>query len=417
MESDSTLLALVLAVSAVILAVCEAGATAIVVRLQSAAYYSPSNGDSSGRGSLGLVERLPGGPNAPLKLVGMAAFGSALISASLIAISEGDVAWSVLVPSAILSLAALALIILVARYVGTRYSDPLYSGMSRVSFILSYPLRPALLIHDVFLKVESANSDPSLDFALSVEPDKGPLDEYEMRMIKAVVQLDKTVAREVMAPRVDIAAVEAGVSLNFLAERMNSAGHSRVPVYDGDLDHIVGVAHAKDVLRQISNGCDSALVTAGEVARPPLFVPESKTLEELLEDFQEQRLHLAVVVDEYGGVSGIVTIEDLLEEIVGEIQDEFDSEEPIIRSIGNSEFRMDARLPIDDLNESLGIDIAANGFDTIGGLVFDQLGKVPVPGDTVHHDGISIVVEDTVGRRPNTLRVNRSESDDSEDGS
>ena len=272
-------------------------------------------------------------------------------------------------------------------------------------------------MHDALLKVESSNSDSSLDFALSVEPDKGPLDEYEVRMIKAVVQLDKTVAREVMAPRVDIAAVEAGTSLDSLAEAMNSAGHSRVPVYDGDLDHIVGVAHAKDVLRQIASGCDSAAVTAGDVARPPLFVPESKTLEELLEDFQQKRLHLAVVVDEYGGVSGIVTIEDLLEEIVGEIQDEFDSEEPSIRIIGKSEFLVDARLPIDELNESLGINIAANGFDTIGGLVFDQLGKVPVPGDTVYHDELSIVVEDTVGRRPNILRVNRSEPDDSENAS
>ncbi|MCY4654248.1 MAG: CBS domain-containing protein, partial [Dehalococcoidia bacterium] len=185
-------------------------------------------------------------------------------------------------------------------------------------------------------------------------------------------------------------------------------------VYGDDLDHIEGVAHAKDVLRQIASGLDPSVATARDVSRPPLFVPESKTLEELLGDFQEQRVHLAVVVDEYGGVSGIVTIEDLLEEIVGEIQDEFDAEEPVIRSIGKSEFLVDARLPIDELNESLDINIAADGFDTIGGLVFDQLGKVPVQGDRVHHDGLSIVVVDTVGRRPNMLRVHRTESDDSE---
>ena len=225
-------------------------------------------------------------------------------------------------------------------------------------------------------------------------------------MIRGVVQLDKTVAREIMTPRVDITAVDAGTSLEELAQVMNNAGHSRAPVYDGDLDRIEGVAHAKDVLRQIASGGDPSRLSAGEVARAPLFVPESKNLEELLEEFQERRVHLAIVIDEYGGVSGIVTIEDLLEEIVGEIQDEFDAEEPVIRNISGSEFQVDARLPIEDLNQSLGINIVADGFDTIGGLVFDQLGKVPAPGDTVHHDCLSIVVVDTVGRRPNILRIN-----------
>ena len=403
-------------VSALILAICEAGAASIAARLQSAAYYLASNDDSSERGSLTLVADLPGGPNAPLKLVGMAAFGAALVASALIPISAGDPTWIILSVSAIVALIALAFVILVARYLGARYSAQLCSVMSRVTLVLSYPLRPALLMHDALLRTESPSSDSSLEFALSVEPDNGPLDEHEVRMIKGIVRLDKTVAREIMVPRVDIAAVEAGTSLESLADKMNSAGHSRVPIYDGgDLDHILGVAHAKDVLRMMANGGDSSSATARDVARPPLFVPESKTLEELLEDFQQKRLHLAVVVDEYGGVSGIVTIEDLLEEIVGEIQDEFDSEEPGMQSVGEYEFLVDARLPIDELNESLGISIAADGFDTIGGLVFDQLGKVPVEGDTVHHDCLSIVVVETIGRRPNTLtlRLNRPEPSDS----
>ena len=230
-------------------------------------------------------------------------------------------------------------------------------------------------------------------------------------MIRGVVQLDKTVAREIMAPRVDIVAVESGETLDALAEIMNSAGHSRVPVYDGDLDRVEGVAMARDVLQRLSAGCDPSSVTAREVAREPLFVPESKNLEELLEEFREKRIHLAIVVDEYGGVSGIVTIEDLLEEIVGEIHDEFDTAEPVIQSVGESEFLVDSRLPIDDLNESLGVDIAPGaGFDTIGGLVFDQLGKVPVAGDSVVYEGMRIVVVNTIGRRPNILRINMAAS-------
>ena len=413
MESDSTLPALTLAVFILILAIAEAGSAAIAFRLQSAAYHL-ANGDSGKHDPLDLIADLPGGQIAPLKLIGMIAFGAALIAAASLSITVWGTRWGILTLVAIITLLGLGGVILIARFVGARYSNPLCSVMPRVAWVLSYPLRPALLLHDALLNRTAPESESSLDIALSVDTDSNPLDEHEVRMIRGVVQLDQTVAREIMTPRVDIAAAEAGTTLESLAEAMNKAGHSRMPVFDGDLDHIEGVAHAKDVLRQIASGRDPSVVTAKEVVRPPLFVPESKSLEELLGELQERRVHLAVVVDEYGGVSGIVTIEDLLEEIVGEIQDEFDAEEPVIRNIGSSEFLVDARLPIDEWNESLGINITADGFDTIGGLVFDQLGKVPVQGDTVHHDGLSIVVVDTVGRRPNTLRVNRTETDDAE---
>ena len=210
-----------------------------------------------------------------------------------------------------------------------------------------------------------------------------------------------------MVPRVDIVAVEETVPLEELAEEMNVAGHSRIPVYKGDLDHIEGVAHARDVLQQLSNGDDNGQVTAKQVSREPLFIPESKNLEQLLDEFQNQRTHLAVVVDEYGGVSGIVTIEDLLEEIVGEIHDEFDTDEPEIQRVSEFEFLVDARLPIDELNESMNSNVVGEGFDTLGGLLFHELGKVPVPGDSVQYDGLNIEVVDTVGRRPKTLRIKK----------
>ncbi len=411
MESDSTLPALALAVSILILAISEAGAAAIAARLQSTAYYL-TNSDSGEPHSLDLIASLPGGPIAPLKMVGMAAFGAAMAASVSIPLSALGMRWGFIFLSALLALGALGVVITLSRYVGARYSAPLCTVMPRIVWTLSQPLRPALLLYDAFLNRAAKNSDSSLDFALSVDSDNNPLDEHEVRMIRGVVQLDQTVAREIMAPRVDIAAVEANTSLEALAEAMNTFGHSRMPVYDGDLDHIQGVAHARDVLRRLTTDSAPSAITARDVSRPPLFVPESKSLEELLGELQEKRVHLAIVVDEYGGVSGIVTIEDLLEEIVGEIQDEFDTEEPGIRNIGKSEFLVDASLPIDELNESLGINITAEGFDTIGGLVFDQLGKVPVQGDTVQHNGLNIVVLDTVGRRPNTLRINRTETDE-----
>ena len=145
------------------------------------------------------------------------------------------------------------------------------------------------------------------------------------------------------------------------------------------------------------------------MTRPVLFIPESKSLEELLDEFQAKRVHLAVVIDEYGGVSGIVTIEDLLEEIVGEIRDEFDVNEDIsvMKPVGNNQYLIDARMSIDQLNEDLNSSVENDGFDTVGGFVFDRMGKIPVVGDTVTYDGIRIEVLSTVGRRLRTLRVTR----------
>ena len=414
MESDSTLSALSLAISLLILGVSRLGETAILAGLHSSE-CNDGNGYSADRRILELVARIPTEPAAPFRLLGLLAFVVAVASAVALFVSVWGLGWASVSVGAVGSLLALGGMALLVRWLGARMHPSVWPIMLRASWLLSYPFRPVLLMRVGASDIPAADHahvpDPSLGFALSVDSDDGPLDEHEVRMIRGVVQLDKTVAREIMAPRVDIVAVESGETLDTLAEMMNSAGHSRVPVYDGDLDRVEGVAMARDVLQRLSDGCDPSSVTAREVAREPLFVPESKNLEELLEEFREKRIHLAIVVDEYGGVSGIVTIEDLLEEIVGEIHDEFDTAEPVIRSVGESEFLVDSRLPIDDLNESLGIDIAPGaGFDTIGGLVFDQLGKVPVAGDSVVYEGMRIVVVNTIGRRPNILRINMASS-------
>ena len=402
MESDSSLSILALAVSILLLAVSELGAAAIAARLGSLSSSIGSN-EWSEHKSLRRIAALPAGPTAPLKLVTLIAFAGVLVSSVGFAISMWGVNWGLVAIAALLGLIIASGASLLGRSAGVRYAGRTCYAMSTFSWIMSIPFRPVLSLQ---VLVSRGSDRQSLDFSMAVDSSDEPLDEHEVRMIRGVVQLDKTVAREIMVPRVDIVAVEETASLEELAEEMNVAGHSRIPVYKGDLDHIEGVAHARDVLQQLSNGDDNGQMTAKQVSREPLFIPESKDLEQLLDEFQKLRTHLAVVVDEYGGVSGIVTIEDLLEEIVGEIHDEFDTtDEPEIQRIGDFEFLVDARLPIDELNESMNSNVVGEGFDTIGGLLFHQLGKVPVPGDSVQYDGLSIEVVNTVGRRPKTLRI------------
>lgn len=243
------------------------------------------------------------------------------------------------------------------------------------------------------------------DLNLAVDSEGEPLEEFEVQMIRGVVQLDTTTAREIMIPRVDMIAVEIGMPLSDVVDQMMESGHSRLPVYKEDLDHIEGLVYARDVLNILNRPHADASVLSQEVLRDPLFIPETKTLEELLSEFQQKRVHIAIVIDEYGGVEGLVTIEDLLEEIVGEIQDEFDTSDPEVEQFSDTDFIMDARVGIDDLRKHLDVMVEADGFDTVGGLVYHRLGKMPSVGDTVAFDGMTIEVVSTVGRRLKKLRV------------
>tara|TARA_B100000809_G_scaffold254791_1_gene292443 strand:+ start:1783 stop:2733 length:951 start_codon:yes stop_codon:yes gene_type:complete len=314
-------------------------------------------------------------------------------------------------------LGLLGLLLAICRSAANVWTDRIFAFASLAARVVSYLLYPLLILQSKLLKGFKASNEPdngssgelTLDVELGVAPAGEPLDEHEVRMIRAVVELDTTVAREIMVPRVDIEAAESGTPVRVLAEQMVAGGHSRIPIYDVDLDHVKGVAHARDILQYLLNDDQNGGLSVGSVTRPVLFIPESKSLEELLDEFQAKRVHLAVVIDEYGGVSGIVTIEDLLEEIVGEIRDEFDVNEDIsvMKPVGNNQYLIDARMSIDQLNEDLNSSVENDGFDTVGGFVFDRMGKIPVVGDTVAYDGIRIEVLSTVGRRLRTLRVTR----------
>ena len=245
------------------------------------------------------------------------------------------------------------------------------------------------------------------EITLQFDTPSEEIDEHEVRMIRAVFKLDKTTAREVMLPRLDIVAVDLTTPISELVENIMAAGHSRIPVYENSLDNVRGVAHARDILRHLVENNDSMEAPVSELMRPALFIPETKTLEELLNEFQQKRTHMAIVVDEYGGVSGLTTIEDVLEEIVGEIQDEFDEEGPEYHKINENNYLISASLSIDDLNELLDIHLTNNGFDTLGVYVAEQLGKIPSIGDICQSDGLRIEVVNSDNLKPLLLRVRR----------
>lgn len=229
------------------------------------------------------------------------------------------------------------------------------------------------------------------------------IDADEHDLIESVIAFGDTLVREVMVPRPDMECVAADLTV---AEAMAVAarnGHSRVPVNGDGLDDIIGVLHAKDLMRAHLEGRDDVQVNG--LARPPRFVPETKQADDLLREMQADRYHLAIVVDEHGGTAGLVTMEDLLEEVVGEIEDEFDQAEPIAQPLTGGGLRVHGRMPIDELNDLLGETLPAGDWDTVGGLIFDALGHVPVVGEGIEVAGRRFGVEQVEGRRITSVRI------------
>jgi len=244
--------------------------------------------------------------------------------------------------------------------------------------------------------------------------EQGVLEAEEEQMINAVIELGERRLHEVMIPRIAIVALPARSTLEEAIDVVVDEGHSRIPVYDDSIDEVVGILYAKDLLPFLKTGADPH-PEIRSLLRPPVFVPESMTVDDLLHEFQRRKVHIAIVLDEYGGTAGLVTIEDLLEEIVGEIQDEFDTEEPMVVRISDDEARIDGRADVDDLAELFGITLGLEDedeYDTVGGLIYHRIGGVPRPGDQVLVDGLTLTVETTDGRRVGKVLVVRERRDD-----
>lgn len=237
------------------------------------------------------------------------------------------------------------------------------------------------------------------------EETKG-ITEEEAERLEGVLDLGTITAGDVMKPRVDIVAVPDTMPLMEALDVVLREGHSRIPVYNETIDRIVGILYDKDLLRYLRE--NETEVSLADIGRAPIFVPESKRASDLLQQFQRQKIHIAIVVDEFGGTAGLVTIEDLLEEIVGEIQDEYDEEEPLMVMENDRQWVFDAMVRLEEVNEEMGLDLEADdGIETLGGFVFERLGELPVAGDVVEVDHVTLEVVEVEGRRIKKVRITR----------
>ncbi len=246
------------------------------------------------------------------------------------------------------------------------------------------------------------------------EEAQGGVEEEERRMIRGIIALEDKTAREIMVPRIDIAGVDIEEGLEEVSRVVNERGFSRIPVYRETIDDVVGIVYAKDVLRTLANGTRET--TLAEILREPVYIPESKRLDDLLREMRGSRTHLAIVVDEYGGTAGIVTIEDLLEEIVGEIEDEYDVSRPTTEVISEDEAVVDAGAPTDVLRELFGFAVDSEEYDTIGGFLIHELGRLPTVGDELAINGLRLRVLSMSGRRVRRLRITRVEHEEPAEG-
>ena len=252
-------------------------------------------------------------------------------------------------------------------------------------------------------------TEEEIRMMVDVGEENGTIEESEKEMINNVFEFNDRLAGEIMTHRTEVSAVEVTSTLREIMEIGLSEGYSRIPVYDGDLDNIVGILYIKDLLQYVGRPV-SADFDAKDVMRPPLFVPETKRCRELFKVLKAQKQHMAVVIDEYGGTAGIVTMEDLLESIVGDIQDEYDHEEEEFSMIDDSTYTIDGAAELEEVSELLGVDLPKGEYDTLGGLIIDRLGRIPLEGEhpSVEIAGITFTVEEVEERRIEKVRAVKS---------
>jgi CBS domain containing-hemolysin-like protein len=228
------------------------------------------------------------------------------------------------------------------------------------------------------------------------------LEEDQQEMIRGVVELSETTVKEVMVPRIDTVFLQVEASKEELLTCMSESGHSRFPVYKETIDNVIGILYLKDVLASLLRH-DTFEIQ--KLLRKPFFVPESKRIDSLLRELQRRKVHIAVVVDEYGGVSGIVCMEDIIEEIIGDIQDEFDHETEDILALEEGSYLCDARVNLEDLSKAIGVSFPVEDFDTLGGFVFNLFGKIPVKYEKIVYNGHDFIIQDMDGHKIHTVKI------------
>ncbi len=237
--------------------------------------------------------------------------------------------------------------------------------------------------------------------------EKGTIEEDEHELIHSLVSFKTVTAREIMTPRVDMTSVPIETDFKELMTIIQDSGHSRIPLFENNLDNILGIIYAKDLLPYLSINKSPEQIDLRKIARDPLFVPESKLISDLMHEFQEKNMHMGIVVDEYGGTSGLVSLEDIIEEIVGEIRDEYDREEVEITKINDTSFMVLGKLPIDELNELLESDFSSedDDYDTVGGFIFNMAGKIPEEGFSLVYNNYKFTVKEIINKRMNKVLI------------
>jgi len=337
----------------------------------------------------------------------------AIIAAAALAMTiltrERGHGWGWVVVVVIIALATIVIVEAVPRVIVTR--DPERWGLRLAPFMGAFKFLFGVPARILDLPVRAVTRNPprmteeeeEMLRLMELEDDEGDLEESERKMIRGVFGLEETTVREIMTPRTDIVAVDADATLQDAVKVIVDRGYSRIPLFERNVDSILGILYAKDLIRYLADGAE--MQGLRDICRPAFFVPESKRVDDLLTDMRKQRVHVAIVVDEYGGTAGLVTIEDMLEEIVGEIEDEYDRVEEHIVRVSETEAVLDGRVSIDELNELFHTDIKSPDFDTVGGCVFHSLGKMPVVGDETQADGVRLRVLSIDGHRIKRIRA------------
>ncbi|RMF89425.1 MAG: HlyC/CorC family transporter [Methanobacteriota archaeon] len=247
-------------------------------------------------------------------------------------------------------------------------------------------------------------SEEELRLLMDLGAEEGVIEEDEREMIHGVFEFGDTMVREIMTPRTDIKRIPVDMDFDEVLDFVIETGHSRIPVYEGTIDNIIGILYAKDLFACMKN---KKRFNLKRIIRPAFFVPETKKLDDLFREMQAKKVQMAIVLDEYGGTSGLVTLEDLLEEIVGEITDEYDTEEHPVRIVNEETIVVDARMPIEEVGELLEVELAKNGQESIGGLVFSLFDRIPKEKDTIGMEGLTFTVEEMRGKRISKVRIQK----------
>jgi putative hemolysin len=321
-----------------------------------------------------------------------------------------------LVATIVITLALLIFGEITPKTVAIRHGErmaQLYAPLLELFNLLFKPI--AIVMTWIASAVASLAGASSRDRALSQDEirtvimmgeEAGVLRRAETEILRNVLKLEQTEVSEVMMPRINVTGVQADETIADIAQAIAVKGYTQMPVYETDMDSIIGVVHAKDILLRAHSGDTS--MRARDAMRSALFVPETKTIVSMLNEMRERRTQMAIVIDEYGGTAGIVTLEDLIEEVVGEITSEYGTERRLIRSMNEREAVVDAAISISDFDEAMNVELPVEDADTLGGFIFEQLGRIPDPGDEFELEDLQFHILSMSGQRINMVRVTRS---------